>query len=98
MPPGTKRDHPRSPQVKIGQERPFTLYTHCGIDLRVDFDGSFWQSYAPKDLPPLGNPDQEGTMTLLTDEVAVFRFENHGDERSIYFVRNDTAKPELACD
>ena len=37
-------------------------------------------------------------MTLLSGEVAVFRFESQGDEASVYFIRNDTPKPEVGCD
>ena len=84
--------------MAVGQERPFALYTLCGIDHRVDFDGSFWQSYAGGKAPTVGNPVQKGTMALLSAEVAVFRFENQGDEAPIYFVRNDTPRPEVGCD
>jgi hypothetical protein len=95
--PDEKRDRATSPDVAVGQERPFRLYTHCGIDLRVDFDGSFWQSYLGPDTPAIGNPFQKGTMTLLSDSVAVFRFETQGDDAAIYFVRNITSKPEVGC-
>ena len=84
--------------MAIGQERPFKLYTHCGIDFRVDFDGSFWQSYGEGKTPAVGFNFEKGTMTLLSGEVAVFRFQSRGDEASIYFVRNDTPKPEVGCD
>lgn len=96
--PGEKRDRATSSDVDIGQERPFELYTHCGIDFRVDFDDSFWQSYVVGNTPAVGDPSRRGTMTLLSAEVAVFRFESRGDEASIYFVRNDTPKPKLGCD
>ena len=95
--PGDKQDHASSPDVVIGQVRSFTLYTHCGIDFRVDFDESFWQSYLDVKAP-VDNPIQRGTMTLLTDEVAVFRYRSHGDEASIYFVRNDTRRKRIGCD
>jgi hypothetical protein len=36
-------------------------------------------------------------MTLLTEEVAVFRFKTQGAPSSVYFVRNDTPKPERGC-
>ncbi len=93
-----KRDRATSSDVAVGQERPFELYTHCGIDFRVDFDGSFWQSYAVGNTLAVGDPFRKGSMTLLSAEVAVFRFESQGDETSIYFVRNDTPKPKLGCD
>ncbi len=95
--PDEKRDRPTSSDVPIGQERPFELYAHCGIDFRVDFDGSFWQSYAGSASPTFDN--QEGIMTLLSGEVAVFRFEeSQGQDASIYFIRNDTPKPKVGCD
>jgi hypothetical protein len=96
--PDEKRDHATSSDVAVGQERPFELYTHCGIDFRVDFDGSFWQSYVVGNTPTVGNPFEKGTMTLLSAEVAVFRFESQGDEASVYFIRNDTPKPKVGCD
>jgi len=96
--PDEKRDRATSSDVAVGQERPFELYTHCGIDSRVDFDGSFWQSYVVGNTPAVGDPFRKGTMTLLSGEVAVFRFESQGDEASVYFIRNDTPKPEVGCD
>ena len=65
---------------------------------RTHRSGSFWQSYGDGQTVAVGNPFQEGTMTLLTEEVAVFRFDRDGSETSIYFVRNDTPRPRLGCD
>jgi hypothetical protein len=96
--PEEKLDRPTSSGVAIGRERPFELYSHCGIDFRVDFDGSFWQSYIVGKASSVGDPFQKGRMTLLSGEVAVFRFESQGDESSIYFIRNDAPKPEVGCD
>ena len=95
--PEDRRDRPGSSDIAIGQQRPFQLYTHCGVDFRVDFDGTFWESYAGK-TRSLGNPVQRGVMTLLSDEVSVFRFESQGHQAtSIYFVRNDSPKAEGVC-
>lgn len=96
--PGDKQDHASSRDVAIGHAQPFELYTHCGIDFRVDFDESFWQSYPGEKASPVGDPVQQGTMTLLTDRVAVFRYRSHGNEASIYFVRNDTPRARVGCD
>ena len=41
--PGSERARPTSSDVAIGQEKFLQIYTHCGIDFAVDFDGSFWQ-------------------------------------------------------
>jgi hypothetical protein len=95
--PGDKHDHASSPDVAIGKARSFTLYTHCGIDFRVDFDESFWQSYLFGKSPSVGDPVQKGTMTLLSDDVAVFRYESNGGGESIYFVRNDTPRSQVGC-
>jgi hypothetical protein len=96
--PEENLDLPTSSDVAIGQERPFELYAHCGIDFRVDFDGSFWQSYAGSAIPAFVNLFRKGTMTLLSGEVAVFRFEeSQGQDASIYFIRNDTPKPKVGC-
>ena len=39
----------------------------------------------------------EALRFLLTEEVAVFRFDSDGSETSIYFVRNDTPKRRVGC-
>ena len=71
------------------------LCTHCGIDFDVDFDGSFWQLYPDSKTRGLATSFQiqTGTMTLLSDQVAVFRFEHQDEQRAVYFVRNDSPKP-----
>ena len=89
-------DHPTSVDVAVGQKRLFKIYTHCGFDFRVDFDGSFWQAYTHDTYAPVFG-FVHGTMTLLTEEVAVFRFKTQGAPSSVYFIRNDTPKPELGC-
>ena len=38
-----------------------------------------------------------GTMTLLSDQVAVFDFEHHDEQGAVYFVRNDSPKPLAGC-
>ena len=95
--PGEQVDHPMSAHVVVGQKVPFKIYTHCGFDLRTDFDGSFWQAYTHDAYAPVYG-FVHGTMTLLTEEVAVFRFTMQGTPSSVYFVRNDTPKPERGCD
>lgn len=67
---------PQSAHVERGKAYPFVLFTHCGIDY-VDFNGSFWdvleKKYAPRSL---GNPSQRGTMTLIEEDRAMFKFDN----------------------
>lgn len=69
----------RSRHVATGRPYPFRLYTHCGVDFATDFDGSFWDladaawagSYGN---PPsaIGNPFQDGAMTLVDHDHARF--------------------------
>ena len=94
---GERVDHPSSADVAVGRKVPFRIYTHCGFDFRIDFDGSFWQAYTHDAYAPAYG-FVHGTMTLLTEEVAVFRFKTQGAPSSVYFVRNDTPKPERGCD
>jgi hypothetical protein len=50
--------------VQIGVPYAFRLYTHCGPDWRTFFDGSYWDLASPVQ-PGLGDPYQDGAMTLL---------------------------------
>jgi hypothetical protein len=75
--------------VERGKAYPFVLFTHCGVDEYVDFDGSFWDLLEKKYAPgSLGNPSQRGTMTLTEDGHAIFEFDNG----SILFVRHPGPK------
>ena len=59
----------------------FRLYTHCGLNdpTGPDFDGSFWTSVGPGDdgsgNPPagFGNPFDNGTIRLISENVAEYR-------------------------
>jgi hypothetical protein len=62
----------RRPTWPSASSCPFKISTHCGFDFRVDFDGSFWQAYTHEAYAPVYG-FVHGTMTLLTEEVAVFR-------------------------
>ncbi len=56
---------------------PFRLYTHCGID-EAKIDDAYYEAVQPLEdgngNPPdgWGNPFQEGTMTLLPPDRAIF--------------------------
>ena len=64
---------PNSARVQQGQSVPFVLYTHCGIDFDTDFDGSFWDAVHPQEWSTdIGNPFQQGTMTLIDTNHARF--------------------------
>jgi len=76
---------PQSPRVDMNKPYPFSLYTHCGVDYSTDFDGSFWDAADKTDQPrSLGNPEQQGTMTLVDDSHARFDYEGG----SVLFVRH----------
>jgi len=80
---------PESAHVERGRAYPFLLFTHCGVDEYVDFDGSFWdlaeKMYAPGSLD---NSAQRGTMTLTEDGHALFEF----DGGSVLFSRHPGPK------
>ena len=85
---------PLSLKADFGQAYPFRLFTHCGADYRVDFDGSFWQLSNPSEVPTsLGDPEQEGTMTLINPEYARFDFAGG----TLLFIRHKGPKYLLAC-
>jgi hypothetical protein len=72
---------PHSPPVAQGVAYPFTLDTHCGVGFSVDFDGAFWDladaAWADSNgnpPPRIGNPFQQGTMTLVDRNQARFDF------------------------
>jgi len=72
---------PSSPRVERGVEYRYTLYTHCGLDSKVDFDGSLWDYSGPgppddgSGNPPAGfdNPFDHGTMRLTSGDIAEYR-------------------------
>lgn len=85
---------PRSSPAELGKAYPYKLYTHCGVDLAVDFDGSFWQLSHPVEVPEsLGDPSQEGTMTLIDSDSARFDFAGG----SLYFIRHQGPKHIPPC-
>jgi hypothetical protein len=61
-----------------GSTRPYTLYTHCGID-EARIGSRYFEAVHPVSdgagNPPAGwgNPSQQGTMTLLSQSTALFR-------------------------
>jgi hypothetical protein len=91
--------HPTSGKIVQGQAYIFSLYTHCGLDQYVDFDGSFWEAAEPAyrvwgNAPPgVGNPGQLGTITLLDVDHARFEF----DGGSFDFIRHIGPKVTSGC-
>jgi hypothetical protein len=92
---------PKSPRAELGKPYPIVLYTHCGLDHMVDFDGSFWDALEPghrasnnlNPPPGVGNPTQRGTITLVDEGHARFEFGN----RVFYFHRHAGPKLVPGC-
>jgi hypothetical protein len=73
--------------VAVGVQYPFDLYTHCGV-LGADLDGSWFAADPPLVDgygPPAGwgDPYQRGTLTLLTQAEAVFRYDGGHEIRLV---------------
>ena len=77
----------KSTRAEKGRAYLFQLYTHCGIDFSVDFDGSFWDATGTRPAG-IGNPIQKGTMTLLDTRYARFSY----DKGSIGYTRHAGVK------
>jgi hypothetical protein len=75
--------HPKSARAVMGKAYPYQLYTHCGIDFSVDFDGSFWDATGTRPAV-IGNPIQKGTLTLVDTRHARFSY----DKGSISYTRH----------
>jgi hypothetical protein len=77
--------------------RPFDLYTHCGV-LGADVDGVWFVAEPPltdgAGNPPAGwgNPEQAGTLTMVSPTEAVFR-DDVGHE--VRLRADDAARPPL---
>jgi hypothetical protein len=74
---GTAMSAPEDAAVAIGVPVPFDLYTHCGV-LGADIGGVWFAAdpplvKGPANPPPdRDNPYQAGTLTLLSEDEAVF--------------------------
>ena len=55
---GERVDHPSSADVAVGRKVPFRIYTHCGFDFRIDFDGS-----SGRRTPTMRTPRRTGSST-----------------------------------
>lgn len=93
--PGARLAHPHSATADPGVGYPFRLSTHCGLDFRVDFDGSFWQLIEGSGHGVFDNPEDRGTMTLLGNDVAQFRSDSGA---TVQFVRYPYPWPFEVCD
>lgn len=80
----------------VGTGYRFKLRTHCGVDWRTYFDGSYWD-LVDRAINGLDNPEQYGIMTLTSRFTARFEY-THG---WMTFKRHDEAvplKPPAGCD
>jgi hypothetical protein len=71
---------PRSAPVEQGVEYEFDT-GHCGLDYLPDFDGSFWRPMNPnaaQEPPDFFFNEDEGTMTLESEDVAIYE-SSHGE-------------------
>ena len=82
-----------------GAPVPYVLYTHCGI-YGGDIGGAWFaadpplvEEYGPPD--GWGNPEQPGTVQLLTADEAVFT-DDLG--HSVRLQRNEAARPSFLCE
>jgi hypothetical protein len=86
-----------APSWEVGVTYPVDLYTHCGVR-GLDIGGIWFAADPPLveagGNPPAGwgNPDQHGTVTLLTHDRAVFR-DVAGHEVQLH--ADESARPPL---
>lgn len=91
-----------SGRVESGADYRFTVYTHCGLDGRIEFDGSSWDYAGPgapddgSGNPPPGfdNPFDRGTMKLISEDVAEYRSSSGS---IVKYRRRDGSKPVDMC-
>jgi hypothetical protein len=86
--------------IQIGVPYAFRLYTHCGPDWRTFFDGSYWDLAAPVQ-PGLGDPYQDGSMTMVAANEVRFDYHISGQPASVSFTRHTSGaplKPPSGCD
>lgn len=69
---------PSPGEVKVETAFRYKLYTHCG-PFEATFAGEYWEAIPPPeqvvDLSDWGDPFQEGTMTRVSEDEAVFEAE-----------------------
>jgi len=94
--------YPNSGHVTQNVAYQFRLYTHCGLNNPTgpDFDGSFWESAGAADdgsgnpPPGFGNPIDNGTMRLLSANLAEYR---SSQGVTVRFSRHSGSKVASPC-
>lgn len=89
------------PLTAQAEVMPYDLYTHCGVD-EAKIGAVYFEAESPligtaRSAPPgWGNPEQPGTMTLLSSDRVVFH-DDLGHE--VFFrARPGATTPKLICD
>jgi hypothetical protein len=94
VPPGTATD------AVFGSPQPYTLFTHCGIDWAM-IGGRWYEAARPlsdgqgNPPPGWGNPDQPGTITLISPTRAIFR--DAARHRVEFLLRPGATGPPHLC-
>lgn len=89
-----------SAPVEIGVPYTFRLFTRCGLDYLVDFNGHLWDAVDPagsrRSGPPKGfdSPRDLGVMTLVNRELAEFE---SSTGKVVRFVRHPGRKKVKPC-
>jgi hypothetical protein len=83
-----------------GSSRAYQLYTHCGID-EARIGSRYFEAVHPlsdgNGNPPAGwgNPDQQGTMTMLSSSEALFR--DHAGHHVLFRLRPGARSFKHVC-
>lgn len=91
---------PVSAPVEVGVPYRFDLFTRCGLDVLVDFNGALWVTVDPagsyESGPPKGfdSPRDAGVMTLVNQELAEFE---SSQGKTVRFIRDPGTKKIKAC-
>ena len=65
--------YPISGPARRGVPYRFSIYSHCGVDYDLDFDGSYWQASSTGGrLTSLGFNDTSGILIRTDEDSAVF--------------------------
>jgi hypothetical protein len=73
---------------------------HCGLDWRTRFDASYGD-LGSRSGGSIGDPYQDGTMTLASPTAARFDLSVSGQSKSVLFTRHPAEQPlkgPVGCD
>lgn len=97
LPDGRERIWPNSARVELRVPYRVTVYTHCGVDHALDFDGSFWKvsRKSDKERARYDDPDDTGVITLVDEDTATYRT-SRGD--TVTLTRLEGPKDMFLCE